>query len=273
MKQTSAFLTTIFAFAERTRSRAAWIGLLLVLLFNMAQPQVTGRALDAEPVCNASRSVQVSGSATINVTPDRVLIQLGVQSTGSTPNAVEALNTTSIEAVIKAVKQLGVEAKDISTDVYVINPIYEGYDSLAIKGYRIYNTVAITLRDVSKTSKVISAALYAGANQVVNVDFYTSELRKYRDQARDLAVKAASEKAQALAKAAGAEAGCVLTINENSTSFYNGWWYGRNQSQNMSQNVMQNAAPSGTVGSIDDGPISLGQIAVKAEINATFSLK
>ena len=43
----------------------------------------------------------------------------------------------------------------------------------------------------------LAAALKAGVNQVNNVEFYTSELRKYRDQARELAMKAAKEKAQA----------------------------------------------------------------------------
>lgn len=46
-------------------------------------------------------------------------------------------------------------------------------------------------------------------------------------------MKAAREKASALASAAGAEAGCVLNINENSWSYYNGWWYGRSQNQNI----------------------------------------
>ena len=73
--------------------------------------------------------------------------------------------------------------------------------------------------------------------------FYTSELRKYRDQARDLAMKAASEKAQALANAAGAQTGCVLNINENSWSYFNGLWGGRNNSL-MTQNVVQNIAPA-----------------------------
>jgi uncharacterized protein YggE len=206
-----------------------------------------------------------------------VLIQLGVQSNGVTPEGVEALNSTNIQKVINAIHTLGVDSKDIATDWYVIEPIYDDYSSLYIKGYRINNVVAITLRDVSKVSKVIAVALGAGANQVVNIDFYTSELRKYRDQARDLAMKAATEKAQALAKAAGAEAGCILTINENSWSSYNGWswWYGRNQNQNQwTQNVVQNAAPSGGSGSnAGDEPISLGQISVKAEVSASFSLK
>jgi hypothetical protein len=175
--------------------------------------------------------------------------------------------------VLQALAAQGIESKDIATDIYVIDPIYESYDSLYIKGYRINNSVSITLRDVSKTSTVLAAALNAGANQVQNVEFYTSELRKYRDQARELAMIAAREKAQALATAAGAETGCVLSINENSWSYYSGWWWGRNQNI-WTQNTVQNAAPSGgSSGAAGDEPISLGQIAVKAEITASFALK
>jgi uncharacterized protein YggE len=231
--------------------------------------------LPPKPVCDSGRSVQVSGTAVINVTPDRALIQLGVQSNGSMPEGVEAFNSAAIQRVTNAVRLLGVEPKDIATDWYIIEPVYEENNSLYIKGYRINNAIAITLRDVSKTSKVIAAALKAGANQVINVDLYTSELRKYRDQARELAMKAAREKAQALASAAGAEAGCALNINENSWASYNGWWYGRNQNQNQwTQNAIQNVAPSGgSGGSAEAETISLGQISVKAEVSASFSLK
>jgi hypothetical protein len=65
-----------------------------------------------------------------------------------------------------------------------------------------------------------------------------------------------------------------LNINENSWSYYNGWWYGRNQQNTMTQNVVQNVAPSGGSGSgAGDEPISLGQISIKAEVSATFGLK
>lgn len=230
-----------------------------------------------QTVCDASRSIHVSGTAVINVTPDRALVQLGVLSTGPTTQLVEAMNTSATQAVIKTIQALGVDAKDITTDYYVIEPVYEDYNSLYIKGYRINNVIAVTLRDVSKTSKVIANALQAGANQVVNIDFYTSDLRKYRDQAREMAMKAAREKAEALAKAAGAESGCVLNITENSWSYYHGWsWWsgsGQNQAQ-WTQNVVQNIAPSeGESGAAGDEPISLGHISVKAEIDANFALK
>ncbi len=226
-----------------------------------------------QPVCDSSRAVQVTGTAMINVTPDRALIQLGVQSNGATPDAVQLTNSLAIQKVIKVMLAQEVEAKDIATDLYVIQPVYENYDSLYIKGYRINNIVAVTLRDVKKTSVILTAALSAGANQVINVEFYTSELRKYRDQARELAMIAAKEKAQALATTAGTETGCVLNINEKSWSYYNGGWYGSNQNL-WTQNTIQNASSSGGSGSsTGDEPISLGQISVKAEVGVTFGLR
>jgi uncharacterized protein len=270
MKQLTWFLTVLATTA------------LVVALMSFALPQHAAHAspvqsavdLQTQPECSTGRSIQVSGTAVVKVVPDRALIQLGIQSNGATPLEVEKSNSAVIQAVIKAVRALGVEEQDIATDWYVVEPIYENYDSLYIKGYRINNIVAITLRDVSKTSRVISYALLAGANQVINVDFYTSELRKYRDQAREMAMKAAKEKAQALSSAAGSETGCVLSISENSWSYYNGWWYGRGQNQNQwTQNSVQNAPSAPASSSAGDEPVSLGRISVQAEINATFALK
>jgi len=268
MKSQSTLLNTVLICA------------VIFLAINSGIPTHTASAAGGDPApsidqnsCSTGRSVSVSGTAVVNVTPDRVLIQLGVQSNGRTPQLVEAANSATIYRVIKAIKKLGIDEKDIVTDRYVIDPIYDDYDSLTIEGYRIYNMVAITLRDINKVNDVLIAALNAGANQVVNVEFYLSDLRKYRDQARDLAMVAAGEKAQDLAEAAGAEAGCVLSISENTWSYFSGGWWGRNNNL-WTQNTVQNI-PSGT-GSDDSsefGPVNLGQISVRAEVSASYSLK
>lgn len=277
MKQLSTLVNTILA-----------VVLILILLstgmpnFN-AQAAATTPTTTANPTkepensCNSDRTVQVSGTAVVNVAPDRTLIELGVQSNGRTPKEVQARNATTINSVIKSLQKMGIESRDISTDRYVIRPLYEDYDSLRINGYRTYNIIAITVRDVDKTSDTIAVAFQAGANQVVNVEFYTSELRKYRDQAREMAMKAASEKATALAQAAGADTDCILNINENSWSYFNGWnWWDGGQSQNLwTQNAVQNIAPSnsGSQANDDGSPVSTGMISVRAEVSATFSLE
>ncbi|MCG2787259.1 MAG: SIMPL domain-containing protein [Anaerolineae bacterium] len=240
-------------------------------------PQVVVTQAPA-PVCDPNRSIQVSGTAVVNVTPDRVLIQLGVQSNGSSAAKVEAANSKTIQRVVNALKKLGVAQKDIVTDRYIIEPVYDDYNSLKIKGYRINNVVAITLSDLSKVNLVLTAALEAGANQVLNTEFYLSDLRTYRDQARTMAMTAAKEKAGDLARAAGSDIDCVLNINENTWSYFNGWgWYGGGGSSRdlWTQNAVQNAAPPAeAAGALSEsGPISVGQISVRAEVSASFSLK
>ncbi|MBI5838662.1 MAG: SIMPL domain-containing protein [Chloroflexi bacterium] len=277
MKQIQTIVNTILACS------------LIFLLFTTGLPNFNAHAATptplpqsteqpSQPVCDSSRTIQVSGTAVVNVKPDRALIQLGVQSNGRSAKEAQAKNAAGINDVIKALKALGIEAKDISTDWYVIEPLYQDYDSLIIKGYRIYNIIEVTVRDVDKANDAIVAAMQAGANQVVNVEFYTSELRKYRDQAREMAMKAASEKAKALAQTAGADTGCVLAINENTSSHFNGWgwwWWGYGNNQNQwTQNVVQNAAPTdGETPALDDGPVSVGQISIRAEVGVTFGLK
>ena len=229
----------------------------------------------AAATCDSTRSVQASGAAVVYVMPDRALLQLGVQSNASTPDAARSANQQEVQRLTAAVRALGVDAKDIATDYYIVYPVYQNYDALTIIGYRIDNTVSITVRDVSLADDVILAALKNGANEVQDVQFYTSELRKYRDQARTLAVTAAHEKAQALSAAAGAQAGCVLSISENTSSQYYGSWRGGRETALWAQNVSQNVSPaSGSVTGLgDDSPISLGQIAVRAEVAASFSIQ
>ncbi|MBI5953266.1 MAG: SIMPL domain-containing protein [Chloroflexi bacterium] len=277
MKQFSTVVNTVLAC------------MLIFILFSVGLPSFNVRAATPTPTaqptpplepvkCDSSRSVQVSGVAVVNVTPDRALIKLGVESNGKSAKEAQAKNSATIKQVVKALKSQGVEAKDITTDWYTIDPLHEDYDSLRIKGYRIHNIIEVTMRDVTKSNDAIVAAFQAGANEVVDVQFYTSELRKYRDQAREAAMKAAREKADALSTAAGAEVGCVLTINENTQSnFYGGgwWWYGHRSNQNlMTSNSFQNVAPvEGESPTLDDGPLSAGQISVRAEVMASFGLK
>jgi hypothetical protein len=252
------------------------LGILLFLGINALHPQGNASASPAptdEDNCNGDRSINVSGAAVVYTVPDRVLLQLGVQSNGPTPDAVRNLNDHDIEKVIYAIQALGVKEKDIATDYYLVYPIYDDYSSLVISGYRIDNTVSITLRDISLVDDVIITALKSGVNEIQDVQFYSSELRKYRDEARALAMKAAGEKAQALANEAGAKAGCILSISENSWSSYYGSWRGGRETALWAQNVIQNnTSYQVEMTQMDDSPITLGQIAIRAEVNTSYSL-
>ena len=104
----------------------------------------------------------------------------------------------------------------------------------------------VTLSDLSKFEDLLSGVLDAGANYVHNVKFQTTELRKYRDQARALAIKAAQEKATALAGELSQELGEPVTITEEQSSWQSwyGYGWGSGWSSNPSQNVVVESGSS-----------------------------
>jgi uncharacterized protein YggE len=247
---------------------------LLLLNWNSAKPTTApvartavAGAADAQP----SGSITVSGSSAIRVQPDRVVVVLGVETFARTPSASRDANARLSKAVLAAIRAQGIQDKDIATANLTLQPRYDDYDWNVISGYASRNTIAVTLRDVEKLEPVLVAALEAGATSVDGVEFSVTNLRELRDRARDLAVKAALEKAEAMSESAGVRVGNVTGIHEDSWySGYFGWSGGRNQWTNV-QNVVQDLAAEGAI-TLEDGSISLGQIVVKAQVSVTAEI-
>ena len=173
--------------------------------------------------CDPTRSVQVSGSATVEVVPDEVFIRLGIQAKENTAELAQ--------------------------------PTYDNYENKNITGFVVNYALGVVITDSRKANDVIAAAFKAGANEVQNVEFRTSQLRKHRDEARVAAMTAAAEKAQLLAKAGNAQIGCTLKIDEASAGS-SGPFYRNSLAQNSTLNATGNAQ-----GDSSELPISLGTIA------------
>jgi uncharacterized protein len=121
----------------------------------------------------------------------------------------------------------------------------------------------VTLKDVKKLEALVDSVLKNGANVLQGVEFRTSELRKHRDQARSMALRAAREKAMALSREVECTIGAPRTISESGAT-----WYGLGNRYNFAQNAVQDMAGGGEGGET----LPLGQMAVRANVGATFDL-
>lgn len=222
----------------------------------------------------AQDRLTVTGDAEIKVAPDRVVISLGVESRSPQLAIAKSRNDTAIAAVLALAAKEQVAPADVQTDFIEVSPVYQSRDSTEsrenylIDYYRVNKTVAITLRDISRFERLLTAALNSGANRVHGIDFQTSDLRKHRDQAREMAVKAAMEKAQAMAGAAGLKVG-----KPESISAYNqggGSYYGRTRGNLM--NMVQNVSSSGGGDAEGGSTFAPGRISVTASVTLTFRL-
>lgn len=217
-----------------------------------------------------ARIIKVSGEAEVKVVPDRVVIMVGVEKVDSVMNVAKKQSEAVVKAVMAAATKNGVMKKDISTEFFDVKPTYDTHDNFI--GYQVRKRIAITLNDITKYEALMSDLLDSGIINVQNVQFQTSELRKYRDQARSNAIKAAREKAQALATDLGLKVGKAHSISEGYSrwySWYGGWYDYGYGGRHMSQNVIQNAPSSPS----DENPIAFGTISVTASVSASFDLE
>jgi uncharacterized protein len=242
---------------------------------------LTSALLMAVPVWAQSptqaRTISVSGSAEIRVTPSLVNLVIGVETRNRSLAAAKTENDRRVQAVVRSMQALGVEAKDIQTDYVNVTPDYTTRDDtvIVLRYYMVRKTAAITLRDVTKFDRALSDALQAGANHILNVQFLTADLRKHRDDARARAITAAREKAEALAREMNARVGKVISISE-------GGWGGPWSSYGMSWDGMRYGGPGanqvsvqavGASGDLLGEAIALGQIGVTASVNVSFELE
>ena len=218
------------------------------------------------------RLITVTGDAEVRVVPDEVILTLGVETWNKDLNLAKSENDKRIQKIIDMAKKLKVEGKHIQTDYISIDPRYEhGYERRNFIGYFVRKSIVITLKDTENFENILSSALDAGANYVQGIQFRTTELRKHRDMARSLAIKAALEKANDLAKELDQKVGKPYKIQDNQSgwqSYYNSWWRSRGRG-GMSQNVIQNVAGS----SDSESSIALGQIKVNARVTVSFELE
>lgn len=215
-------------------------------------------------------SVSVSGTAEVKVAPDLIDVRLGVEVLDASLETAHGMNELRVAGVLKLLKDLGVAEKDLQTDFVSIEPVYDrGNESQAKPDrFRVQRTVSCTLRDVKLLSPVLRGVIGQGVTQVHGIDFRSSELRKYRDQARVEAVRAAKEKATLLAGELGGKPGRALRISENSGG--GSWsWNGGARGYNA---MIQNRISDSSAGAAD-GAMAVGQISISATVDVTFSLE
>ncbi len=165
------------------------------------------------------RSVTVSATATVSAKPDQARISSGVVSEAATARDALSKNTELMKKVIAELKAGGIDADDIQTASFNVEPV-TAYDSKAntpprITGYRVANQVSVLVRDLAKLGEVLDKLVTVGANAISGLSFEVSTADALKDDARKEAMANALRRATLLAKAGGADVGDVLQISED----------------------------------------------------------
>lgn len=184
-----------------------------VLIFFVGQMAYNFRVLENQNL----NQLSVSGEGKVYAKPDVALVSLGVTTTGQTTEEVIAKNTEKMNAAIKAVKDMGVEEKDIQTTNYNLSPLYNWTEAAGrvFQGYTLDQNISVKIRDFSKVGDILKSATSAGANMTGNLVFTIDDPEQYKSEARAKAIEQAKEKAQKLADSSGIRLGKLINIYEN----------------------------------------------------------
>ncbi len=155
---------------------------VLIVILSIAVV-VLAAGLYAAGVKNVSpeqSTISVSGSASTFATPDTASISLGVVTQAATAKEASDNNAASMNAVIGALKSLGLQDKDIRTSFLSLQPVYnysrEG--TPIIVGYSASNSVDITTTMLDKLGDIVDKSIASGANQVSGISFVISDERQ-----------------------------------------------------------------------------------------------
>lgn len=220
-------------------------------------------------------TISVSGSAEVRVVPDHAVLRFSIDSRAIQLAAAVADNDAKVAAVTQYLEETPLERTKIRTELIRIQPIFDtpskspypqqsaasAAPSVDQKiqpvGYSAKREISITIDNLDAFETIYRGLIERGVNEVDNLTFHSSQLRKHRDEARLLAIRAAREKAHALAVALGCRLAAVQSIRETNP----GW-----RGSNMLQNRVSVAA-----GEVSDA-VASGMITIAASVDVVFVL-
>lgn len=153
--------------------------------------------------------MRLEGIGIVTVEADIAIVRLGVVTENKELRVAQQENAQRIQSVIDALLAIGVDREDIETESYSIMPMYDYVEGQQIfRGYRVTNSLRVTVENIQEVGRVIDTASESGANVVYSVNFTLSDPSE--------AYKAALSQAimNAVSKAASIEGTLNITVDK-----------------------------------------------------------
>lgn len=227
--------------------------------------EVTNSLTQQTQLSNTSvRTLSVTGVGKIILVPDLAYINIGVRNEADDVTTALSTNNDLAKQITDALKAKGVDEKDIQTTNFNVYPSqkYDNMGNITSTSFAVENTINIKINKLADLGALLDEAIRAGANNVYGIQFDIKDRQTYLDQARDLAIKDAQARAQAVAEVAGVELIQIQSINVSNFKTFEPYSpYG------MGGGGYAKAMEDSAV------PVSAGQLQVTFEASLVYEIK
>jgi uncharacterized protein YggE len=207
------------------------------------------------------RSISLSGHGEVRMAPDLAIVTVGVMNSAATARVALDANTKAMEGVMASLKEAAIEARDIQTANFSVNPRYDYGQNNAqppkVIGYDVSNNVTITVRRLDSLGAILDQVVSSGSNQINGVMFQVEKPEAATDEARKLAVADAMRKAQVYTAASGVALGQIMSLSEGG---------GYQPPQPVFKSMRAETAAA-------DVPIAQGEQVITMDVNITWEIK
>ena len=171
------------------------------------------------------RTISVAGTGTVKIHPDIATFSVGISETAQTTAVAQQMVNVKMNQILDMLKKSGIEPKDMTTNYLTLRPEYVWTDGRQeLTGQRASQQVSVTLRGLDKDSTKLSALVdqlgVVTGIEFSSVRFDRQDKSQAYDEARELAVQKALDKAGIYARSAGMSVGTPLSISEQNDVSY-----------------------------------------------------
>jgi uncharacterized protein len=222
------------------------------------------------------RTIMVSGEGEVFAIPDVASFSYSIVEEGKTAEEAQNKANEKMEKALAALKDNGIEEKDIKTSNYSFYPKYEWEQQYCVqmvgvvcpsgknvlKGYEVNQTVTVKVREMEKAGDLVSKIGALKVSSVSGVEFTVDDREKYVAEARAAAIAKAKENAKKLEDQLGIDLGDMLYFNENSG--YPIPYYA--EGLGGGKDMMSSIAPQRT-------PLPTGESKIISNVNLTYEIE
>jgi len=189
----------------------------------VASPAAAQTTTESAAVHDPAQTITVVGQGSVSITPDIARVSVGVETSAGTVSEAVAENARQMEAILAALKDIGIAEKDIQTTNYSVYmerypesvALVAGSEASEAKAlYRVSNMVNVIIRELDKVSAVLDGVIAAGANNIWGVSFDLDDPDAAQAEARAKAMANARARAEALAALSEVKLGPVMAVSE-----------------------------------------------------------
>lgn len=225
-----------------------------------AQNTVQAATPQQQNINTPLRTITVNGSGQVTLAPDVAYVYIGVNSQSENVGDSLTENNTKAEAIASALKELGIDAKDIQTSSFNIYPQqqYGPNGEVTKTVFNVDNTVYVTVRDLQSLGKLLDVVVRSGANSINGITFDVLDKTKATSAARKLAIDSARSQAEEIAQVAGVTLDGLQSISVSS-------------SNSNPPSPIYDAKMA--VGGAAQVPVSAGQMVIRVEVNTVYTIR